>query len=143
VCWPCFSDWILTLDPQVYDIDISTFSGEEWTPYTANDVQLEFTMLDPHLRLPLAVTPRTSNSTVTSNRFSTQFRTPDKHGVFTLKVDYRRPGWSYLQEKSIVSITPPRHDEYDRFIKGALPYYASAFSVAGSVLIFVVMWLLQ
>lgn len=92
-------------------------------------------MLDPHLRLPLAASP--------SGVLSARFRAPDRHGVFTLRVDYRRPGWTFLDEKLVVSVTPPRHDEYDRFITGAWPYYAGAFSVSAATLVFAVLWALQ
>lgn len=106
----------------------------------ADDVQLEFTMLDPHLRLPLLSTPSPSSN---STRFSAHFLAPDRHGVFTARVDYRRPGWSFVDEKVVMSITPPRHDEYDRFILGALAYYAGAFSVTGAVVAFIAVWTLQ
>lgn len=104
-------------------------------PFSAPDFQFEFTMLDPHLRLPLAASP--------SGVLSARFRAPDRHGVFTLRVDYRRPGWTFLDEKLVVSVTPPRHDEYDRFITGAWPYYAGAFSVSAATLVFAVLWALQ
>jgi oligosaccharyltransferase complex subunit beta len=128
---------------QAYDIDIATLEEGSWTPYNADDLQLEFTMLDPHLRLPLSSTPNSKTSASATTRFSARFRTPDRHGVFTLKVDYRRAGWTFIDEKAVVSITPPRHDEYDRFIVGALPYYGGAFSVSLATIAFVVLWALQ
>lgn len=97
-------------------------------------------MLDPHLRLVLSPAPTSSANSTT---FSATFRTPDKHGVFTLGVDHRRAGWSFIAEKMVIAVTPPRHDEYDRFLMGALPYYGSAFSVLSVVLVFIVVWILQ
>lgn len=98
-------------------------------------------MLDPHLRLPLSVLPSASSPSAT--RLGARFQAPDRHGVFTLRVDYRRPGWTYLDEKLVVSVTPPRHDEYDRFITGAWPYYGGAASVSAATLVFIVLWALQ
>ena len=99
-------------------------------------------MLDPHLRLPLSVLSKPSPSP-SSSLLGARFRAPDRHGVFTLRVDYRRPGWTYLDEKLVVSVTPPRHDEYDRFIVGAWPWYSGAFSVSAATLVFAVLWALQ
>lgn len=98
-------------------------------------------MLDPHLRLPLSAAGASPSTTAT--RFSARFKAPDRHGVFTLKVDYRRSGWSFIDEKTVISITPPRHDEYERFITGAIPYYGGALSVSVATLAFIVVWLLQ
>ncbi|GAA5912928.1 hypothetical protein JCM5296_002528 [Sporobolomyces johnsonii] len=118
-----------------YAIDIAS-SGT----YPDDDFQLEFTMLDPHLRLPLRRTAATSGQTA---RYETNFTIPDRHGVFTMRVDHRRPGWTNIEAKTVVSVTPPRHDEYDRFIQGALPYYGGALSVSAAFVMFVVLWTLQ
>lgn len=120
-------------------MEISEKHYDQWLPYSAVDVQLEFTMLDPHLRIPFVSTTVTANSTV----FASQFRAPDAHGVFTVKVDHRRVGWSWLEEKMVISITPPRHNQFDRFITGALPYYSGAFSVTSAVFVFIIVWSLQ
>ena len=121
-------------------MDLSSFDGEKWGPHVMDDLQLDVTMLDPYLRIAMSpVLTGPANTT----RFSSQFRAPDKHGVFTLRVDYRRSGWSYIKEESVVSITPPRHDEYPRFIGGATPYYLGALSVSVATLIFGTIWTLQ
>ena len=49
-------------------------------------MQLEFTMLDPHIRTALAPVPGSPGT------YSVQFRVPDRHGVFKFVVDYRRKG---------------------------------------------------
>lgn len=125
---------------KTFSIDVSSFNGKEWGPHSMDDLQLDVTMLDPHLRVPLLPAPTNLGN---STSLSTQFKAPDKHGVFTLRVDYRRPGWSYINEETVVSITPPRHDEYPRFIGGATPYYLGAFSVSIATFIFVTIWTLQ
>ncbi|GAA5945158.1 dolichyl-diphosphooligosaccharide-protein glycotransferase [Sporobolomyces koalae] len=103
------------------------------------DLQLGFTMLDPHLRIPL-ISTRLANG---HQRFEASLTVPDRHGVFTLRVDHRRSGWDNLESATVVSITPPRHDEYDRFIRGALPYYGSAFSVSLGLVVFLFFWILK
>ncbi|GAA5973254.1 hypothetical protein JCM8115_006563 [Rhodotorula mucilaginosa] len=105
-------------------------------PYDANDLQLEFTMLDPHLRLPIPVTPAAGNLL----RGETRFTIPDRHGVFKLELDHRRPGWSSIHEALAVPVVPPRHDEYDRFIVGAIPYYGGATSVTVAFVLFAWLW---
>ena len=124
---------------QEYSIDVSLYEQDQWKSFTANDVQLEVVMLDPYLRLPLSNITATPNST----QFSTQYVAPDAHGVFSLRVDYRRSGWSFLDEKVVISVTPLRHDEYPRFIAGALPYYVSAIGVSLCFSIFVATWAVQ
>jgi oligosaccharyltransferase complex subunit beta len=128
---------------QVYSIDVSALQDGSWRPYLADDLQLEFTMLDPHLRLPLSASSAEPAVSTAASRFSARFQAPDRHGVFTFKVDYRRAGWSFIDEKTVVSVTPPRHDQYERFITGALPYYGGAASVSIATVGFVVLWLLQ
>lgn len=95
-------------------------------------------MLDPHIRTRLLATEVDLSSNVTT--YSTQFKVPDRHGVFTLRVDHRRPGWTRILDEVVMSVTPPRHDEYDRFIGGALPFYTGAASVSAAFLIFIVLW---
>jgi oligosaccharyltransferase complex subunit beta len=93
-------------------------------------------MLDPHLRLPIPVTPAAGNLL----RGETRFTIPDRHGVFKLELDHRRPGWSSIHEALAVPVVPPRHDEYDRFIVGAIPYYGGATSVTVAFVLFAWLW---
>lgn len=96
-------------------------------------------MLDPHLRLPIEVSPVAGNLL----RGSVRFTIPDRHGVFKLEVDHRRPGWSNIHQALTVPVVPPRHDEYDRFIRGAIPYYGGAASVTAAFVIFAWLWVAQ
>ena len=124
---------------QEYSIDVAHYDSDRWQPYLSDDIQLDFVMLDPYLRLSLSNVTTALNST----RFSSQFTAPDAHGVFSLRVDYRRSGWNFLDEKSVISITPLRHDEYPRFVTGAIPYYTSAIGVSLAFIIFVAALCLQ
>eukprot|EP00639_Heterosigma_akashiwo_P029114 CAMPEP_0194688364 /NCGR_PEP_ID=MMETSP0295-20121207/16880_1 /TAXON_ID=39354 /ORGANISM="Heterosigma akashiwo, Strain CCMP2393" /LENGTH=131 /DNA_ID=CAMNT_0039577017 /DNA_START=3 /DNA_END=399 /DNA_ORIENTATION=+ len=60
--------------------------------------------------------------------YSTTLKTPDVYGVFKFHVLYRRPGLSVINFDTQVSVRPFKHDEYERFIPAAFPYYAGAFS---------------
>ena len=61
-----------------------------WAPFSVSDLQMDFTMLDPHIRTAL-----TENRTSTSAEGATyraNFKAPDRHGVFKFVVEYWRPG---------------------------------------------------
>lgn len=110
-------------------------------------LQAEFTMLDPHLRVPLLPQPPSSHPPTFPNStiYAATFNLPDRHGVFTLSLSYLRPqlGLSFLTDKHTISVTPPKHNEYDRFITGAAPYYVGAGSVTVAFGVFVVLWVLS
>lgn len=81
---------VFTSFRQVYNVYISKFDPNQgiWKPCTClKDLQLEFTMLDPHIRtalLPVQGEP---------GKYSVTFRAPDRHGVFKFVVDYKRKGY--------------------------------------------------
>jgi oligosaccharyltransferase complex subunit beta len=100
-------------------------------------MQLEFTMLDPHYRIPLPPAPAGS----APGTYSASFIAPDRHGVFKFVVNYFRPGFSHLQVADKASVVPLRHDEHPRFIVGAYPFYAGALSTSAAFLFFVVLWI--
>ncbi|KAI0046906.1 dolichyl-diphosphooligosaccharide-protein glycosyltransferase [Auriscalpium vulgare] len=122
----------------VYDIAISKYNAAEdaWAPYSGlTDLQLDFTMLDPHVRtalVPVAGAP---------GIYSATFRAPDRHGVFKFVVDYKRRGWTFLHSSTTVPVIPPRHDGYPRFLSAAWPYYAGAISTSVGFLLFSALWL--
>ncbi|KAK4048456.1 oligosaccharyl transferase glycoprotein complex, beta subunit [Microbotryomycetes sp. JL201] len=118
-------------------IDFSELRNGQWKPYVADDVQLELVMLDPHIRIDLVPSSSSTNSTT----YTARFNVPDRHGVFTFKVDYRRPGTTWIERKEVVSIVPPRHDQYDRFIVGAAPFYVGAASVSVATFIFLFLFM--
>lgn len=80
-------------------------------------MQLEFTMLDPHIRtalLPVAGSP---------GEYSVTFRAPDRHGVFKFVVDYKRKGHEPFPQHSFhhltrfcftQMVTPPELDHSPR-----------------------------
>jgi len=122
-------------DNITYSVDVEEYTGGKWTPYVANDIQLEFVMLDPYVRLNLA------RADSKSSTYSVVFTAPDVYGVFTFKLDYRRHGYTWLTLKDVVPLKPFRHNEYERFIVAAYPYYASAFTSLIGLFVFSFMFL--
>lgn len=100
--------------------------------WPAERPQLEFTMLDPHVRVTLDREP--------SGTFAANFRAPDRHGVFSAIVDYRQAGWKTLLHRTLVTVTPLRHDEHERFMLAASPYYVGALSTVAVVVAVAAAW---
>ncbi|KAB5592117.1 Oligosaccharyltransferase complex subunit beta [Ceratobasidium theobromae] len=126
-------------DDIVYELRVSKYDGKagEWAPYSGiKDMQLDFTMLDPHVRVNLPAVKAEPGV------YRVQFRAPDRHGVFKFVVDWKRKGHTYLESSTTVSVVPPRHDEYPRFLSAAWPYYAGAISTSVGFITFCVLWLL-
>ncbi|KAH8114128.1 Dolichyl-diphosphooligosaccharide-protein glycosyltransferase [Phellopilus nigrolimitatus] len=108
----------------------------EWAPHAGlKDLQLDFTMLDPHIRTALPPIPGSPGT------YSVTFRAPDRHGVFKFVLDYKRRGWSFLNSAITVPVVPPRHDGYPRFLSAAWPYYAGAISTSAAFVLFTTLWL--
>ena len=100
-----------------------------------SDMQVEFTMLDPHIRtalLPVSGKP---------GLYSATFRIPDRHAVFKFVLDHRRRGWTTLKVTMVVPVVPPRHNGYPRFLSAAWPYYAGVISTSIGFLVFGALWL--
>ncbi|PBK83755.1 hypothetical protein ARMGADRAFT_1037734 [Armillaria gallica] len=127
-------------DPIIYSAAISRFNPKEdaWGPYSdINDMQLEFTMLDPHIRT--ALSPVAGKPGI----YSTQFRAPDRHSVFKFVIDYKCKGWMHLHHSITVAVVPPRHDGYPRFLGAAWPHYAGDVSTSVGFFLFSAMWLVS
>ncbi|CAI5746142.1 unnamed protein product [Peronospora destructor] len=120
-------------DNLTYSLDLHELKDGKWRPYEADDVQLEFVMLDPHVRKTLTHDNK--------GHFSVTFEAPDVYGIFLFRVLYRRLGLSTIYTTTQVSLRPFKHDEYERFIPAAYPYYASAFSMMVGVFLFSVYFL--
>jgi oligosaccharyltransferase complex subunit beta len=83
-------DKYTTGDTVVFTTYISAFDGASGTwkrTSKLKDVQLEFTMLDPHIRTSLL--PAAGEA----GKYSVKFQVPDRHGVFKFIVDYKRKGY--------------------------------------------------
>ncbi|KAL0947621.1 hypothetical protein HGRIS_013710 [Hohenbuehelia grisea] len=127
-----------TNDMITFTARISKYDGvkERWESYSGlKDLQLEFTMLDPFIRT--ALSPVAGKPGI----YSATFRAPDRHGVFKFVIDYKRKGFTQLHSSTTVSVVPPRHDGYPRFLSAAWPYYAGAISTSIGFLLFSTLWL--
>ncbi|KAI9010662.1 Dolichyl-diphosphooligosaccharide--protein glycosyltransferase subunit WBP1 [Hyaloraphidium curvatum] len=113
-------------DRVVYVAEIAEFHDGKWRPFTADDIQFEAIMLDPYVRTTLK--GRSVAKDATSREFEGAFQLPDQYGVFTFKLDYRRRGYTYIAAKETISVVQFRHNEYERYLTTAWPYYAGAFS---------------
>jgi len=66
---------------------------------------------------------------------------PDVYGVYKFVVRYNKLGYGNLLLEEQVSIHPFRHDQFERFIDVAFPYYASAFSMMAGFFVFGIVFL--
>ncbi|KAA8545942.1 hypothetical protein F0562_020607 [Nyssa sinensis] len=108
-------------DDLEYSVEIYEWSGTSWEPYVANDVQVQFYMMSPYVLKTL--------STDQKGLYFTAFKVPDVYGVFQFKVEYQRLGYTSLSLSKQIPVRPFRHNEYERFITTAFPYYGASFSM--------------
>lgn len=120
-------------DDLEYSVEIYEWSGTSWKPYVADDVQIQFFMMSPYVLKNM--------STDKTALYSASFKVPDVYGVFQFKVEYQRLGYTGVSLAKQIPVRPYRHDEYERFITSAFPYYAASFSTMGAFFIFSVAYL--
>lgn len=123
------------MDDIEYKIKIEIYEDGKWTNYRADDVQLEFVRIDPFIRQTM--------KQEADGTYVARFRVPDVYGVFKFQVDYQKEGLTYLFSTTQVSVRPLRHNEYERFIYSAYPYYLSAFLMMAYLYIFSFVYLYQ
>lgn len=98
---------------QTFDIELSEYSTDHLAPLTIDPtdaIQLEFTMLSPYHRIDLKPVAQTTNSTI----FSASFKLPDQHGIFSFRVNYKRPFLTNIDVKREVTVRHFAHDEWPR-----------------------------
>ncbi|CAI5996593.1 unnamed protein product [Closterium sp. NIES-64] len=105
-----------------FAVDIYEWAGSEWVPFKGDDVQVQFYMMSPYVLKTLSHDDK--------GRFFTSFQVPDVYGVFQFKVEHKRLGYSTISLAKQIPVRPFRHDEFERFIPAAFPYYASTFSMS-------------
>ncbi|KAH0459446.1 hypothetical protein IEQ34_012260 [Dendrobium chrysotoxum] len=120
-------------DDLEYSIEIYEWSGSSWKPYVADDVQVQFYMMSPYVLKSL--------STDLKGLYFTSFKVPDVYGVFQFKVEYQRLGFTSLSLSKQIPVRPFRHNEYERFIPAAFPYYGASFSTMAGFFIFTIVYL--
>lgn len=119
------------LDDVTYSTDIyekDEITGN-WVPTQNTDIQVEFTRMDPFVRRFLKKSGAGASQIM-------QFILPDTYGVFKFIIDYKRVGWTYLQQEVTVPVRPLQHTQYERFIVAAYPYYAGAGSMLVGLFLF-------
>ena len=124
----------------VYSVILEEFAGyvdgrDIWRPFEADDIQMEFVMLEPYVRRNLTRCVHDGEGSCVPGQYSVQFTVPDVHGVFKLRMMYRRPGLSVLHAEEMVLVRPLNHNEFERFIPAAYPYYVSVFSLMAGFLL--------
>lgn len=116
-----------------FSVDIFEWSGSSWVPYVEKDVQVQFYMMSPYVLKTL--------STNEKGLYHTSFKVPDVYGVFQFKVEYQKLGYTTLSLSKQIPVRPFRHNEYERFITTAFPYYGASFSMMTGFFIFSAVYL--
>lgn len=120
-------------DDLEYSIELYEWSGKKWEPYVSDDVQVQFYMMSPYVLKTL--------STDKKGLYHTTFKVPDVYGVFQFKVEYQRLGYTSLSLSKQIPVRPFRHNEYERFITTAFPYYGGSFSMMAGFFVFTAVYL--
>lgn len=122
---------------QTTTLSLSQWTVDRWAPLTVADFQLEAIMLDPHIRSTFKAGAPTAETTP----YATTVQLPDVYGVFKLQLTYYRHGYSFIDQHDLINIRPLRHNEYNRFLSVAWPYYASMGSMMAGFWVFAAVWL--
>lgn len=120
-------------DELEYSVEIYEWSGTSWEPYVASDVQLQFYMMSPYVLKTM--------STDRKGLYHVSIKVPDVYGVFQFKIEYQRLGYTSLSLSKQIPVRPFRHNEYERFITTAFPYYGASFSTMAGFFIFSIVYL--
>jgi oligosaccharyltransferase complex subunit beta len=112
-----------------FSVDIEAWDGDssQWVPYIADDIQLEFVMLNPWVRM------RLQHAGPGKATYTAKVPVPDQIGVYKFSIAYHRPGVSSIVLEHVVPVRPFLHNEYPRFIPMAYPYYAASFCMLSAV----------
>jgi len=116
-----------------YSVKISELANGAWIPFKADDVQMEFVRIDPFIRKTMTVDE--------TGLFKAKFVVPDVYGVFKFVIGYSRLGLTSISSSNQISVHPLRHNQYERFIYSAYPYYASSFSMMAGVFMLALVFL--
>lgn len=125
-------------DTIAYSIDLQTYHPiQGWIPAPTHlDLQLSIAMLDPYVVVPL-----TGSVVGTSTRYETQVQLPDQHGVFSLVVNWKRWGWTFVSTKDTAPVRPYNSNEHPRWLSAAYPYATGAVSTILAFVAFAALWL--
>jgi len=118
-----------------YSVDISERNGSHWIPFISPNVQLEFVMLDPYIRINLVPD--------NNGKFTTSFQVPDVPGVFSCRLRFQELGYSTIDLKNTTPVRPYRHDQDPRWLEVAYPYYSSSLIILFGTVIFSVLFIIS
>ena len=123
-------------------MELSEYTGTQYVPPklpAGDELQLEFTMLSPFHRLNLAPVSSNPNSTT----YAARFTVPDQHGIFSFRVNYKRPFLTNVEVKQEVTIRHFAHDEFPRSwrISGGWVWILGVWLTVGAWVGFVALWL--
>lgn len=107
------------------EVDVKVWDGEEgiWKALVVDDMQVEFVMLNPWVRKRLRCLGNENGT------YAAEIQVPDQIGVYKFRIEYWRAGIGGVVVQEVVPVRPYLHNEYERFIGMATPYYAGAFSM--------------
>ncbi len=73
--------------------------------------------------------------------FISNFQAPQKEGIYQFKIIYKKPGYNFVTLAERVTIRPYKHDQFERFLFVAYPYFFSVWSTIIAAFAFVVIYL--
>ena len=120
------------LDDVVVGLKIEELKDGRWVPFPAMDVQIEYVMMDPHIRQFM---------TFTGSEHRLNFKVPDVYGIFKFKIEYNRLGFNPIKVEQVAPVRNFKHNDYPRFLLCAYPYYISCFASLALVLVFAVLFI--
>lgn len=91
--------------------DVFEKEGQTYKPYVADDIDIEFIMLNPW------VVNKTENIDLTES-YKALIQTPDHNGVYKIKIDYHRPGFTWLHYETIAPVRVLNHNEFPVYSGG-------------------------
>lgn len=110
-----------------------------YSPPIKDAVQVEVAMLYPFHRLSLEPISRAGNS----SKYMTTLKLPDQHGIYNIRVNYKRPYYTYIDEKVTVTVRHFAHNEWPRSfdISGSLVWVGGIWVTIISWIAFILVWL--
>ena len=64
-----------------------------------------------------------------------------KEGIYQFKIIYRKPGFNFVNEAERVTVRPYKHDEFERFLFVAYPYFFGLLSTIVGTFVFLIVYL--
>ncbi|GAB1223632.1 hypothetical protein ENUP19_0156G0037 [Entamoeba nuttalli] len=117
------------------NVELEQLDQGNYVPFNVDDLQIEFKLLDPVIVKNF--------KRIDNGKYEVIVQTPDKFGVYTMIINYRRPFLSYLEYKETIPLRTFRLTQVDRFLTGAYPFYAACASMAIGFIVFSFIYLNQ